>query len=128
MSDVPQFDFETPLGYFWLLERGLIGFEMNSQFQPWHYLPARHVFELTDRWPLGPSRKRLVAFAKRQDNDDLACFEVEAGVARRVLVVHGWTDSGYDVEAELNGFWEWLKLAVDDMQEWIESIKTEPRG
>jgi hypothetical protein len=119
-GDIPNFDFKIPKGYNWLIDRGLIGFAPNSPLQPWHYLPRRHAFDLSERWPSGPASKRLFAFAKRQDCDDLACFEVIEGRAERILIVHGWTAGGYQVDCEYQTFWDWLRAVVDDIAEWVE--------
>jgi hypothetical protein len=119
-SDIPDFGFELPRGYRWLLDRGLVGFEANSSLQPWHYLPSKHAFDLGERWPSRPGNTRLFAFAKRQDCDDLACFEVVGSRAERIFVVHGWTPGGYEVDRSYQSFWEWLKSVVDDIAEWVE--------
>jgi len=116
----PQFSFPVPKGYLWLLERGLVGFEPLSRLQPWHYLDAGGAFDVTQRWPQGPHPDQLVAFAKRQDRDDLACFSISSGLVTGVVVIHGWTPEGYSVLATHQTFWIWLKSVVDDIAEWSE--------
>ena len=118
---IPKFDFATPRGYRWLIERKLVGFEANSAMQPWHYLPIEHTFDLIDRWPSGPGKTRLFAFAKRQDCDDLACFEVHENQATRVVIVHGWTAESYQIDHSYDTIWDWLKSVVDDVAQWVES-------
>lgn len=120
MSTTPDFNFRVPTGYRWLIERGLVGDRAHTALQPWHYLPREHVFDVVERWPDGPSTSRLVAFAKRQDSDELACFEVLDEVAGRVVVVHGWTTKGYRLMRSYDNFWDWLKAVVDDIQRWVE--------
>jgi hypothetical protein len=117
---IPRFDFPVPKGYRWIIDRGLVGFEPFTGLQPWHYLDATSVFEANQRWPHGPIPDRLVAFAKRQDNDDLACFRVQDGRVVDIAVIHGWTSEGYTVVAEHLTFWDFLKLVVDDLAEWSE--------
>jgi hypothetical protein len=121
ISDIPKFDFKAPRGYEWLLQHALVDFVPNSSLQPWHYLPGRHIIDLEDLWLSGPSKTRLVAFAKRQDCDNLACFEVIEGRAMRVVIVHGWTGTGYSIELSFKSFWDWLKSVVDDIAEWSEA-------
>jgi hypothetical protein len=75
-SREPHFDFVTPRGYKWLLKRGLVGYYDSSALEPWYYLEHDEVFNVADEWPWGPCEDRLVAFARRQDCDDIACFEV----------------------------------------------------
>ena len=127
-NDIPKFDFKVPFGYQWLLQAGLAGFAPGSPLQPWHYLPSRHVIDLRERWPSGPSKSRLVAFAKRQDGDDLACFEVEKDRAVRVVLVHGWTEAGYSIVSAFDNFWEWLKSVVDDIAAWADSAGSDKYG
>jgi hypothetical protein len=120
-SQIPNFDFVPPKGYRWLIDRKLVGFDDDeSPLQPWHYLSSRYAFDLSKRWPNVPASGRLFAFAKRQDNDDLACFEVVGNQASRVVLVHGWTPEGYWPLQTFDTFWEWLKAVVDDVEEWVE--------
>ncbi len=116
----PHFDFDTPRGYKWLLKRGLVGYYDSSPLEPWYYLERDEVFDVTDEWPHGPAKDRLVAFARRQDSDDVACFEVGPQGANSVVIIHGWTNAGYDIVAEYRTFWEWLRSVIDDIGEWVE--------
>lgn len=118
---IPDFSFLPPLGYLWLIERGLIGFEPGSGLQPWYYLDGKSAFSVSQRWPMGTVvDAELFAFAKRQDNDDLACFKVHRGKITVIEVIHGWTPNGYNVIAEYQTFWDWLKSVIDDVAEWVE--------
>lgn len=122
MSDLlPTFDFAVPSGYRWLLERGLVGAQPFTALQPWHYLGGGEVFEPSQRWPKGPIPDRLVAFARRQDSDDLACFQLRGGKVTGIAVIHGWTPEGYALVASHDTFWDWLKSVVDDIAGWAES-------
>jgi hypothetical protein len=129
-GQIPNFDFVLPKGYRWLIDRKLVGFDENSPLRPWHYLSSRWAFDLSKLWPNGPEDDlserwpkepmRLFAFAKRQDNDDLACFEVVGNQTNRVVLVHGWTSRGYCILQTYDTFWEWLKAVVDDVEEWVD--------
>ncbi|GBH23879.1 MULTISPECIES: hypothetical protein [Burkholderia] len=108
----------APIGYQWLIDRKMVGFEPFTQLQPWHYLPPEHQFWASERWP-GVTEKLLYAFAKRQDCDDLACFVVAADNAvKGIALIHGWTGNGYEVGREFVDFWEWMKHVIDDVAEW----------
>jgi hypothetical protein len=108
-----------PPGYRWLLDRGLVGHAPFTQLQPWHYLPPDQCFWASDRWP-GVTDKRLFAFAKRQDCDDLACFvAIGSHSVQGIALIHGWTGNGYDLCQEFDDFWVWLKHVVDDIADWI---------
>jgi hypothetical protein len=121
LTKKPSFDFDIPKGYEWLLERALIGFEPFSPLQPWHYLDAENVFNVTTKWPQGPFKEgELIAFAKRQDCDDVACFCVKTGKVEGLVIIHGWTNQGYEVLVRFETFWDWLKSIIDDISEWVE--------
>lgn len=108
-----------PAGYQWLIERHLVGFEPFTQLQPWYYLPPDQCFWATERWH-GVSEKRLFVFARRQDNDDLACVSFDADqFAIGVAHIEGWTDSGFHVVEEFSDFWLWLQQVVQDISEWV---------
>lgn len=110
-----------PMGYRWLLDRGLVGYDAFTQLQPWHYLPLEQCFSASDRWP-GVTDKRLIAFAKRQDCDDLACFVVaDDNTVNGVALIRGWTGTGYDLCREFSDFWAWLKHVVDDIADWASA-------
>jgi hypothetical protein len=113
-----SFAFAVPRGYWWLLQRGLVGYDQFTALQPWHYLDRVSAFSVSERWPSVSGGSDLFAFARRQDCDDLACFKVEAGSVAGIVIVHGWTAVGYEVVIEYQNFWEWLKSVVDDIAEW----------
>jgi hypothetical protein len=76
---------------------------------------------MADRWPKTRSAHRLVAFAVRQDNDDIACWVVGRDEpVTEVVLAHGWTPGGYEVRATCSSFWEWLKTVIDDMHMFID--------
>jgi hypothetical protein len=111
---------DFPLGYSWLIEKKIIRFEPFSQMEPWFFMNREDCFWATERWD-GVTDKKLYAFAKRQDNDDLACFLHEGATAQKVILIHGWTDSGFEILAEYQDIWEWLKSVIDDINEWTNS-------
>jgi hypothetical protein len=123
-----EFPFALPAAYRWLVDRGLVGREPNTALQPWYFLPLDEVFCLNDRWPDLIVSRRLFAFARRQDCDDLACFAVgEDNLPPRVFLVHAWTPEGYQVVAEFDSVWDWLKAVVSDIEDWV-ALDEESRG
>jgi hypothetical protein len=115
-----RYRFEPPLAYQWIVRRNMIGEQPSTQLSPWYRLPDAEVFSASERWSKGDERN-LFVFARRQDNDDLACFLVAEGVVAGVVVIHGWTGSGYDVVAEYATVWDWLKAVIDDVAEVAEA-------
>lgn len=65
---------------------------------------------LRERYP----QRHLVPFARRQDNDDLACWEI-APDGTRVVIVHDFAASGWERRTEFEGFNDWLRQAVEDL-------------
>jgi hypothetical protein len=127
--EISEFDFEVPSGCAWLREHSLIAGENAARpSEPWSFLPrwwrpgVSGVIDLKERWPDGPSQTRLVTFARRQDRDDYACFEVEGGRAGRVVVVHfTWSTDGYWIMSVYRDLGDWLKDIVEDVAEWAEA-------
>lgn len=56
--------------------------------------------------------RRLIVFAKRQDNDDVACFDLDTG---KVAIVHAFASPGWERRGEFADFRAWLHQAIDDM-------------
>ena len=62
----------------------------------------------------------MYAFAKRQDNDELACFTLnDYGDVSGVNIIIGWSDNSYILKKSFNSFWDWLKHVVDDIEKWV---------
>jgi hypothetical protein len=115
-----KYQFEPPSAYQWIVRHHTIGDRPSTQLSPWYRLPDAEIFSASQRWPKGDGRN-LVVFARRQDNDDLACFSVTEDVVTGIVVIHGWTGSGYDVLAEYATVWDWLKAVIDDAAEIAEA-------
>lgn len=112
----------VPRGYRWLLEQNLVGLSPFSQLQPWYYLSAEEIFRVTDRWPKASVKELLIAFARKQDEDILACFQFETGAedSTGILIVNAWTIDGYEVLQHFDTVWEWLHSVIDDIAEWTD--------
>ena len=107
-------------GYRWIVEHNMVGFEPNTQFQPWYLLPQKDSFWVKDKWG-DSSSLNLYAFARRQDNDDFACFNVGSDEEiRNIYIIHGWTENGYDIVKSYSDIWDWIRSALDDIKELAE--------
>lgn len=92
-----------------------------TQLEPWYFLGAEELSlvraGLVVRYPL----RDLLPFARRQDSDDVACFDLEA---RRgdpgVLLIHDHAEPGWELGGELASFWDWFRQAVEDLITWSE--------
>ena len=111
-------DLNMPSGYQWLIEHNLVGFEPFTQLQPWHYISCEQRFWATERWP-DVSKGELFVFARRQDNDDLACISFDCNkMPNGVVEIQGWTESGFDIIQEFPDFWLWMEQVVRDISMW----------
>jgi hypothetical protein len=108
VSDLPD-GFFYPSGFIRVVELGL------TNLEPWWILTGNL---LRDRYQ-GIMRRypglSLVPFARRQDNDDVACWEVKAD---KVVVIHDFADEVNLIRAEFKDFYAWLRQAVEDLIEF----------
>lgn len=107
-----------PGGYVRIVELGLVDLE------PWYFLGGEELAVvragLAQRYP----ERELLPFARRQDGDDVACFDL---LARRgdpeVLLIHDHADAGWELGGELSCFWDWFRQAVEDVISWSEEAQ-----
>ena len=113
-------EFNYPREYNWLVERGVAGFAPFTQLQPWYFTPMDQSFWTSEYWHGGSHNQDYFVFARRQDNDELACFSFdESGNLIGVYIVQGWTEDGFEILREFASFWEWFKFVIDDISDWI---------
>lgn len=108
--------FEYPQSIVKVVELNLVDFDL------WYIMDEKQVLQriegLKQRYP----KRKLIPFARRDDNDDIACFEVDKG--EKVQIIHDFASEGYEQRKEYNDFWEWMENAVAEM---IEYNKNEGR-
>jgi len=107
-ADILPAGFEYPREFLRVVELGL------SDLEPWLVLEGEQLHlrhqGLRERFP----GRSLVPFACRQDNDDVACWDVDGG-DRRVVVVHDFASPGWEQRAQFAEFKDWLRQAVEDL-------------
>ncbi len=84
--------------------------------EPWHFFYSKLDYRflgLKERYP----SKELVPFARRQDNDDIACFDAKTNDGR-VLIIHDFASPGWEERLSLDNFEAWLDLAKAEANEW----------
>lgn len=78
---------------------------------PWWLLEGEHVLRrqrgLAARYP----DRNLVVFARRQDNDDVAAFDVDAG---SIVVIHDFASPGHEQRDSFADLDSWLERVADD--------------
>lgn len=87
-----------------------------TRIEPWWIFDASIARDrmkgLAERYP----GTHLLPFAKREDNDDVACFELESPV--KVVIVHDFASDGWKRREVLDDLYAWLRRAIDDMIEF----------
>ncbi|AET59190.1 hypothetical protein HPL003_12165 [Paenibacillus terrae HPL-003] len=104
--------FEYPESFQKVVELNLIDYDL------WYLMSNEQVLTriegLKNRYP----NRKLIPFARRDDSDDIACFEI--GKADKVEIIHDFTGVGYEQRKEFETFWDWFKSAIDEMVEYNE--------
>jgi hypothetical protein len=105
LTDLPD-GFTYPPGFIRVVELGL------TNLEPWWIAQGERLLErfagMSQRYPARP----LIPFALRQDNDDVACWDVDRG---GVVIVHDFASPGWEQRAELPDFYTWLRQAIEDL-------------
>jgi len=81
--------------------------------QPWVVLDDERIASRFDGLRERYSSRELIPFARREDNDDVACWE--KGKEPKVVVIHDFASPGYENVAEFDGFWAWFRSAIEEM-------------
>ena len=104
-SELPE-GFAYPREFLRVMELGLLDLD------PWWIVNGKLLRVLNASIQRLYPRRKLVLFAKRQDNDDVACFDLDSG---RVAIVHAFASPGWERRAEFSDFRAWLHQAIDDL-------------
>ena len=59
----------------------------------------------------------LVPFARRFDNDDVACWDMTT--EEEVVIVHMFSSADYALRQKYPSFLKWFEAAIREMVEWI---------
>lgn len=107
---------ELPLGFSYpqqfmhIIELGLI------DLSPWYLLEGKSLRDtiegLSQRYP----ERNLIPFARRQDNDDIACWQ--ASSKNEVFIVHDFASPGWELHSQFTGFYDWFRFAIEDLIEF----------
>lgn len=110
MEDLPE-GFDYPPEFVRVVECELLNIE------PWHVLTGgdlrSRMVGLKERFPA----RSLVPFAGRQDNDDIACWDLACPGA--VVIVHDFAAPGFESHGEFADFVSWLRSAFDEFVDWM---------
>jgi hypothetical protein len=100
-------DFTYPKAFLKTVELNLVDFDI------WYIMDGEQVKLRIDGLRKRYPKRMLVPFARREDNDDVACFEM--GKGRKVFVIHDYASEGWERRKEFSDFWSWLEDTIKDM-------------
>lgn len=83
------------------------------------YLMTKEQVEIRITGLKNRTERKLIPFARRDDGDDIACFEVVKG--NKVQIIHDFASAGYEQRKEYDCFGDWFKDAVEEMIKEDES-------
>jgi hypothetical protein len=87
-----------------------------TDLEPWHIFGGRPLRDamagLSQRYPT----RMLIPFARRQDKDDIACWQV--GSNEDVFIIHDFASPGWEERDRFPSFYDWLRRAVEDLIEF----------
>jgi hypothetical protein len=108
MIDVKNIDVQVnlPAGLLRIVEQNLV------DLTPWQVMPremaAKRLEGLRQRYA-----RKYVPFARRMDNDDLACLDPER--PEEIVIVHDFASEGFEQRRRFDTFWDWFRAAIEEM-------------
>lgn len=116
---IKNISFEYPESFKKLIELNLVNFDTWALFETEAATVRYH--GLQNRYP----KRNLIPFARRWDNDDIACFEIMEDNSIKIQLIHDFASDGWEQRKEFKDFWEWLETAIKDMIEYnrLEGIE-----
>ncbi|WP_342472613.1 hypothetical protein MHH70_03965 [Metasolibacillus sp. FSL H7-0170] len=109
--------FRYPDSYKKIVELNLVDFDV------WYLIESgqatRRYFDLKERYPT----RKLIPFARQDDTDDIACFEIGKGT--KVQLIHDFATEGFEQKYEFSDFWSWLEFAIKEMVFYSRSEEIE---
>lgn len=84
---------------------------------PWEILIGKHLRRRKDGLDSRCPERRLVPFAARADNDDVACWQGRD--TRTVVIIHDFASPGWELRRSHESFEKWLRAAFEDMIDYL---------
>lgn len=107
-DDLPD-GFSYPPEFRHLLTLGIFNLD------PWRILHGEYLRQRFVGLKKRYTNRELIPFARRIDNDDMACWDLQDG---SVAVIHDFSTPGWENRDTYRKFNDWLRQAVDDLIEF----------
>lgn len=102
--------FAYPEEFLTIVKQGLIDFE------PWVIMHGEYLKMRNNGLKNRYKDRILIPFARRLDNDDIACWDVVSPI--KVFIIHDFASEGWEKKEEVESFWQWFRKIIDDMIEY----------
>jgi hypothetical protein len=111
---------ELPDG--WQYPRDFLDFvsRASMDLEPWFILEGKLLRDRCAGLQLRYPNRRLVPFARRQDNDDVACWDLVGDGP--VAILHDFSDPGWEQREWFPTFTDWLERARQDHEEFASFV------
>ena len=87
--------------------------EQKYKFLPWYLLYKKEDILIRLEGLRERYRKcKLFPFARRDDNDDIACWEKDK--PGKVVIIHDFASSGWEQRQIFDNFEDWYKFALSE--------------
>ncbi|MDT3701327.1 MAG: hypothetical protein RO469_18160 [Thermincola sp.] len=104
---------ELPKGFIYP-ESFLKAVRLNLTYlEPWYIMNSSDVQQRIKGMQVRYPKRILIPFARRGDNDDVACFELNKG--EEVQIIHDFASVGYEQRNVYKSFWNWFRDAIEEM-------------
>ena len=128
----PEYPFILPKVYYWLLDKGLVCVDdnsdpanMKSRLWPWYFIDSRYAQDLISYRYKGDL---TYPFARRYDTDECATFVVRNGAIKCVVVIEHQAGK-FEFASMHKDMHSWLHTVIDDIVGTADqSISSERRG
>lgn len=109
IGELPE-GFVYPRAFLHILELGI------NNLEPWYMLDGDGIRQAMDGLEKRYSGSKLIPFARRQDNDDIACWQAASN--EEVFIIHDFASAGWERRDQFNSFYDWLRRAIEDLIEF----------
>ena len=104
-------DFEFAFNYPEALER-LVALKLIN-FDLWYLMSREQSVVILKQLKMNCNSKGLIPFARRGDNEDIACFEIQNN--EKVVVLKNCEYLGYQQRQVFDSVWDWFRDAIEIM-------------
>lgn len=84
-----------------------------ENLEPWYLLPPERASTIMAGLGERYGSRILIPFAKRDDNDDVSCFEVRGRFP--IVIIHDFSSRGTETRKGFESFWDWFRYAIEEM-------------